>query len=179
MSKRTPGLPQRERDEWTTPAIAAAPLLRILEPSTRFIQPCAGPGELIGHLEQAGHQCAGAFDLPTDARIARYPIGTDVVFIANPPWRRRFEPHKIIANLRDQAPLWALIYSDWLFNARSTPFLSRLRAIVSIGRVKWVEGSESGGFENACWCLFDRPQPDGFAVVRFVGQIAKGRGAAR
>ena len=150
MSKRTPGLPQRERDEWTTPAIATIQLLRILEPGTQFVEPCTGPGELIGHLEQAGHQCVASYDLPIDARTASYAVEPDAIFITNVPWRRRFEPHKIIANLSDQAPLWALIYSDWLFNVRSVPYLPRLRAIIAIGRVMWVPDSKSGGYENAC-----------------------------
>ena len=172
MSKRHPGLPQKERDDWPTPIVAAIPLLRLLAPHTRFIEPCAGAGELVGHLLDAGHICAASYDLPIDARTASYAIEPDTIFVTNVPWRRRFEPQKIIANLSDQAPLWALIYSDWLFNLHSTPYLPRLRAIVAIGRVKWVPNSpHDSGMENSCWCLFNRP--DASATIRFVGRVSR------
>jgi hypothetical protein len=32
---------------------------------------------------------------------------------------------------------------------------SRLRKIVSIGRVKWIEDSAGSGKDNAAWYLFD------------------------
>jgi hypothetical protein len=126
MSKRRPRLPPRERDDWPTPWPAVAPLLKHLKPETRFVEPCYGAGDLAAHLERAGHICTASYDLPTDARIASYAIGADEIFITNVPFRRQFEPHRIIANLSDQAPLWALIYSDWLFTSWAAPYLNRL-----------------------------------------------------
>jgi hypothetical protein len=178
VSKRRPGIKPRDRDDWPTPWPAVVPLLNLLEPGTRFCEPCAGGGELIGHLESAGHQCVLASDLPTDARVTRYAIEPDVVFVTNLPWRRRFEPHKIIENLSDQRPSWTLIYADWLFTSRATPYLPRLRAIAVIGRVKWIPNSKySGGMENAVWCLFDKPQPEAHAAVQFIGRIGSTRTA--
>jgi hypothetical protein len=146
-------------------------LLKLLEPGTRFIEPCCGADRaLVGHLESAGHVCVGAYDLPVDARTARYAVESDVVAITNIPWRRRFEPNKIIVNLSDQMPLWALVYSDWLFTTHASTHLPRLRAIAAIGRVKWVPDSEGGGFENAAWCLFDKPDPQ--ATVRVHGRVS-------
>jgi hypothetical protein len=172
MSKRRPGLPQRERDDWPTPWPAVAPLLAHLAPKTPFIEPCAGAGELVQHLERAGHVCAGAFDLPIDARVARYATNPGDTFITNVPFRPQFEPHKIIENLSNQRPLWALLYSDWLFTSRAAPYLNRLRKVVVIGRVKWLPDSKfTGGFENACWCLFDKPAP--LPMIQFAGRIAK------
>jgi hypothetical protein len=46
----------------------------------------------------------------------------------------------------------------------------RLRVIQSIGRVKWIEGSESTGKDNACWHLFDKPSR---RVTKFYGRIEK------
>jgi hypothetical protein len=176
MSKRRPGLEPRDRDDWPTPWLAVAPLLKVLEPRTKFVEPCCGAGELIGHLENAGHRCAASYDLPVDARTASYPIGSDELFITNLPFRRRFEPNRIIANLSEQRPLWALMYSDWLFTSQATPHLSRLRAIVVIGRVQWIPGSPySGGMENSCWLLFDKPRPDEHAAVRLIGRVARAR----
>jgi hypothetical protein len=173
MSKRRPGLKPRERDDWPTPWPAVLPLLPRLRPRTRFVEPCCGSGELIKHLESAGHVCTASYDLPIDARTASYAIDSDTIFITNVPWRRRFEPNRIIANLSDQRPLWALLYSDWLFTSSAAPYLPRLRAIAVIGRVKWVPNSPySGGMENSCWCLFDRPQPAAHAAIGFHGRIA-------
>jgi hypothetical protein len=177
VSKRRPNLPPRERDEWSTPLRAVVPLLKFLDPDTKFIEPCAGPGELIGHLEQAGHRCIGSYDLPTDARTTSYAIEPGAIFITNVPWRRQFGMNDIISNLSDQAPLWALIYADWLFTSRALPLLPRLRAIVVIGRVMWVPNSESSGMENSCWCLFERP--DVQAKVRFVGRASFRRETVR
>ena len=175
MSKRRPGLKPRERDDWPTwPAVV--PLLPHLQPGTKFIEPCCGAGDLVQHLERAGHTCVASYDLPIDARTASYAIDPDTIFITNVPWRRSFEPHKIIANLSDQRPLWALIYTDWLCTSRATPYLPRLRAVAVIGRVKWLPNSKySGGMENSCWCLFDRPRPHAHAVIDLTGRITSRR----
>jgi hypothetical protein len=181
MSKRRPGLKPRERDDWPTPWPAVVPLLKLLQPGTKFVEPCAGAArELVRHLERDGHRCVASYDLPIDARIASYAIDSDTIFITNLPWRRRFEPNKIIVNLSDQRPLWALLYSDWLFTSRAAPYLPRLRAITVIGRVKWVPDSPySGGMENSCWCLFDRPRPEADVAIQFIGRVPIETRAAR
>ena len=168
MGKRT-DFARRERDEYPTPLPAAVSLLRLLKPGTKFVEPCAGDGELVGHLKRAGHVCIGAYDLPIDARIARYAIESDALFITNPPWRRQFGMTEIIANLSDQRPLWALLYSDWLFTLNATAYLPRLRAIAVVGRVRWIPGTKYSGYENSCWCLFDQPRPEALAEIRFHG----------
>jgi hypothetical protein len=150
----------------------------LLERGTRFVEPCAGGGELVGHLEREGHICVGAYDLPVDARTARYTVVPDAVFITNIPWRKAFEPNKIIVNLSDQRPSWVLLYSDLLFTQHAAPLLSRLRAVVVIGRVKWIPDSKfTGGMENSCWCLFDKPDPAG--AVRFIGHLPRAARSAR
>jgi hypothetical protein len=174
MGKRT-NFPRRERDDYPTPWPAVVPLLKRLKPGTKFVEPCCGAGELIAHLERGGHTCAASYDLPIDARTAGYAIDPDAIFITNPPWRPRFEPHKIIANLSDQRPLWALLYSDWLFTLRATPYLAPLRAVAVVGRVRWVPGTKHSGFENSAWCLFSQPQPDALAAVRFHGHVGAPR----
>jgi hypothetical protein len=174
MGKRS-NFPRRERDDYPTPWPAVVPLLKLLGPGVKFVEPCAGDGELIGHLERAGHVCVGSFDLPTDARSASYAIEPDAIFITNPPWRPRFEPTKIIANLSDQRPLWALLYTDWLFTLRATPYLARLQAVAVVGRMRWIPGTKHSGFENCAWCLFSQPRSGALAAVCFHGHAGASR----
>ena len=169
MGKRSDFLRLRQ-DSYDTPAEAVTPLLEHLEPCTRFIEPCAGRERLIEHLERYGHVCVGRYDLPDDARTKLYDgIVAGVLFVTNPPWSRA-ALHEIIVNLSDQAPAWLLIDGDWIHTKQSVPYLPRLRAIVSIGRVKWIPNSPFTGKDNACWMLFDRPRPNEHAAVHFVGR---------
>ena len=76
--------------------------------------------------------------------------GVDAV-ITNPPWT-----HDIMAEIMwlqsRFVPAWFLIYSDWLFTRQSASLmLDRCTDIVPIGRVKWIPGSKSVGFDNCCW----------------------------
>ena len=171
MSKRLPGHDRRERDNYPTPWAAVPSLLPHLKSETRFIEPCAGEGWLVGHLKRVGRICVGAFDLPAhDARSARYDVEDADGFITNPPWQTRPANllHPIIINLSNQLPTWLLIYSDWLFTSQATPLLPRLKAVVVIGRQKWITGSKTVGYDNCCWALFDRP--DDRATIRFIGR---------
>ena len=174
MGKRS-DFPRIPQDKYDTPFNAVAPLLPYLTHGTRFIEPCVGNGFLVGHLKRAGHILVGAFDLPDDARSKGYDIKGADVFITNPPWARP-TLHQVIANLSNQLPTWLLIDYDWLCTRQSAPYLPRLRVIVCVGRVKWIPGSPFTGKDNCCWCLFDRPQPDGQRV--FVGRDDSVRKAA-
>src|SRR3954453_11893131 len=102
MPKRS-NYERREGDAYFTPYEAVIPLLPHLAPRTQFIEPCAGDGRLIKHLERHGHECVYACDIePQGQGIER----RDVLFfdqgfrpcdaiITNPPWLR--EPlHQMI-----------------------------------------------------------------------------------
>jgi hypothetical protein len=168
MGKRSE-FPRLLQDAYQTPTEAVAPLLPHLSPCTRFIEPCCGEGRLIRHLQAAGHLLVDSFDLPNDARKTRYQIPEDAIFITNPPWRREVL-HPIIVNLSDQAPTWLLIDADWSHTKQASPYLTRLRMIVSIGRVRWIEGSPYDGKDNCAWHLFERPSP--CPMTLFVGRLA-------
>ena len=163
------------QDAYDTPAEAVAPLLPHLVPCTRFIEPCAGAGYLVGHLKRAGHVLIGAYDLPNDARSARYAgIGGGEIFVTNPPWSRP-ALHPIINNLSDQAPTWLLIDADWVHTKQAIPYLPRLQKIVSIGRVRWIPDSPYDGKDNACWHLFDRSRLGEQAPIYFIGRTDSAR----
>jgi hypothetical protein len=169
MGKRS-DLKRRPQDAYATPAAAVAPLLRCLAPPTLFYEPCAGEGFLVGHLKRAGHICVGACDLPIDARTHRYDILADEIFITNPPyWGRPRDLHPLIVNLSGQAPTWLLMPADWLHNLSSAPLMPRLRAIVSVGRVKWIPDSPFTGKDNCVWLRFSA---ESAMPARFVGREA-------
>jgi hypothetical protein len=112
----------------------------------------------------------GAHDFPDDARSHRYDVEPEALFISNPPfWGRPPDLHPLIVNLSDQAPTWLLMPGDWLFNRSSAPLMPRLRRIVAIGRVKWIEGSPFTGKDNCAWMLFDRPADERTEIV-FIGR---------
>ncbi len=153
-----------ERDFYPTPQAAVIPLLPHLSPRTRFVEPCAGNGALIDHLEAAGHTCVGAWDIEPqrsdierhDARETRETLVTnpDCHFITNPPWRRDVL-HALIIHLSSQHPTWLLFDADWIHTRQAAPYLPLLRKVVSVGRVKWIPDSKFTGKDNCAWHLFD------------------------
>jgi hypothetical protein len=155
MGKRS-AFDRIDKDAYDTPESAALALLPWLNPETHFVEPCVGNGCLAGHLKRAGHILVGAYDLPTDARIHRYDIEDGAVFITNPPfWGRPKDLHPLIENLSDQAPTWLLMSGNWLFNLSSGSLMDlRVRLIVPVGRVKWIEGTEHASKDDAAWFLF-------------------------
>ena len=158
MGKRS-NFERVERDYYPTPYEAVVPLLEHLMPGTVFVEPCAGDGRLINHLAANGHACVGAYDiepraewiLPLDALKAE--IGMADCFITNPPWDRSIL-HPLIDHLSSQAPTWLLFDADWMHTKQAAPYMDRCEAIVSVGRVKWIEGSKMTGKDNCCWYLF-------------------------
>jgi hypothetical protein len=181
MSKRAPQFERRERDFYPTPREAVLPLLPHLPPRLRYIEPCAGDGALIRHLDSAGHKCLGAYDLEPragtephlcvrqDAREYQYPgVAYGSIFITNPPWARE-TLHPIIRNLSSQASTWLLFDADWMHTRQAAPYLPLCRKIVSVGRLKWIPDSPFTGKDNCAWYLFDA-HSDAPAV--FVGREA-------
>ena len=156
---------RRPRDFYATPAEAVVPLLGHLPPKTKFDEPCAGEGALIGHLERAGHVCVGASDInensqsiyiwPFDVMEKNFCHGS--MFITNPPWPQggRGEPTLSIAlHLSSIAPTWLLLSADFMHNKYFNILVSRCLKIVSVGRVSWM-GNGVKGFDNCAWYLFE------------------------
>lgn len=166
------------RDFYPTPAEAVVPLLRHLAPRTQFVEPCAGNGALIDHLEAAGHRCGAAYDIEPrrdgivqlDAlTLNRFALGLAwEVIITNPPWDRKVL-HPLIEHLSDLGPTWLLFDADWSHTRQAAPFMPRLRRIVSVGRVKWIPDSPFTGKDNCAWHLFDKPTS---TAATFYGRAA-------
>lgn len=175
MGKRS-DYERKELDYYPTPYAAVTPLLPHLAPRTRFCEPCAGAGVLIGHLERSGHTCVSAFDVAprsdgirsADASFMQCEdLGGADCIITNPPWDRQ-PLHQIIERGLFLIPAWYLFDSDWMHTKQAIPFLDKCSMIVSVGRVKWIEGSDGAGKDNCCWYKFE-PNHSGRTV--FVGRI--------
>ena len=87
--------------------------------------------------------------------------------ITNPPWNRKIL-HPMIDHFADQKPTWLLFDSDWMHTKQSIPYLKMLKKVVSVGRVKWIEGSASVGKDNCCWYLFENTFQ--FNSIEFCGR---------
>ena len=163
MGKRS-NFERKEFDFYPTPLQAVIPLFPHVSGS--FIEPCAGDGRLIRHLEQNGLTCAYACDLePKGEGIEK----RDVLFfdssfpeadliITNPPWDRK-SLHEMIGMFRHHAPTWLLFDSDWMFTGQAKPHLKFCQKIVSIGRVSWMENGQAG-MDNCCWYLFGKEESE-------------------
>jgi hypothetical protein len=165
------------RDFYPTPAEAVAPLLPHLPADFSFVEPCAGAGDLVRHIEGPGRRCIWAFDIEPqsdDVRVSDafnmrlFNWGPPDLIITNPPWDRSVL-HPMIAHFSAQRPTWLLFDADWMHTRQSAPFMPWLRKVVSVGRVKWIPGSKMTGKDNCAWYNFDQ-HVEGPAVL--VGRVA-------
>lgn len=174
MGKRS-DFERNPRDYYPTPYDAVLPLLPHLDPKTIFVEPCAGDGRLIRHLEKHGHQCKYACDIEPQGPAIHQ---RDVLFfdqglpechaiITNPPWKRE-TMHPMIDLFRNQADTWLLFDADWMHTIQAVPFLPYCQLIVSVGRVKWIEDSDHDGMDNACWYKFIADHTE----TTFIGKTA-------
>ena len=160
MGKRS-NFERNPRDYYKTPYKAVLPLLPYLSKSTTFIEPCAGDGSLIRHLEQHGHKCVYACDIePQGKRIMKQDILQKTGFpsadfiITNTPWHRPVL-HQMIDILRKERPSWILLDANWMFTKQAKPYLKFCSRIISVGRVSWMENDQSGKDDSAWFCFQD------------------------
>lgn len=152
---------RRERDAYFTPYDAVIPLLSHLKPFTKFIEPCAGDGRLIKHLESDGHKCVWAGDIEpqapgiekSDCLMMGNKLPPCDLIITNPPWSRD-SLHQMIELFRNHAHTWLLFDAGWMFTGQARPFLPYCHSIVTIGRVCWIDGTKIKGTEDCCWYGF-------------------------
>jgi hypothetical protein len=172
---------RRERDYYPTPIEAVEPLIDHLPYSFDYVEPCAGDGRLIQHIYNLtnGHgDCLFASDIEPQSPNIMQNDALDLSFgeygvmdfcITNPPWERDFL-HKFIAHWIDICPTWLLFDADWMHTKQSAALMTYCTRIVSVGRVKWIEGSKNTGKDNCAWYLFDRA---GQQETKFFGRIVE------
>lgn len=165
MGKRS-NFVRRERDYYPTPIKAVEPLMDHLPYSFDYVEPCAGDGRLVEHLRSlsGGHsECVLASDIEPRVSWVNQVDALEIDFggegvvdlcITNPPWDRKFL-HPFIEHWLEICPTWLLFDADWMHTQQSSVFMTYCTKVVSVGRVKWIEGSKGVGKDNCCWYLFD------------------------
>lgn len=163
MGKRSSGaFPRRRHDAYFTPLKPVWALIPHLphRPFT-YIEPCAGDGRLVQHLNQISEGvCEGAFDIVPQAEWVLMEDALEIVdtnvdmFITNPPWTRNLL-HPLIEHLSTIAPCWLLFDTDWAHTKQALPYLRYCKKIVAVGRVSWMENGKAGK-DNSAWYLFDQ-----------------------
>jgi hypothetical protein len=170
MGKRS-DFERKPRDFYPTPAEAVLPLCSHLPGyAFTFVEPCAGDGALVRHLEKMTHgECNSATDIePQHEMVVKSDI-FDCTYahinyaITNPPWDRKIL-HPIIEHLSSQIPTWLLFDADWMHTKQAYPYLPYCKKIVSIGRVKWF--GKTSGKDNCAWYLFG----SGKTTTQFCGR---------
>ena len=157
----TSRFPRRKNDFYATwDTRATPPLLPHLHPATRFIEPCAGAGDLTAQLRAAGHVCTEQTDInpqapdieQADAATRQYDVSNGEIFITNPPWTRQIlQP--MLLNWLKQAPVWILIDAGFPYNKRTDERIKNcLARQVPVGRLKWIRNSPHDSSKNTVWC---------------------------
>lgn len=133
-------------------------LLDQLSPGMRFVEPCAGDGALIRHLETAGHRCIHASDIAPRARWIEQRCAMRLpprgLVITNPPYTPRSLMHELIDHWLDcGAECWLLIDMDWASNISAGAYLIHCDRILPAGRME-IYASTGSGDRNFGWFHF-------------------------
>jgi len=155
MGKRS-NFERKPRDFYPTPRAAVTPLIPHLHGVRTFAEPCCGDGALVRHLESFGLCCVYSGDIATgqDA-LVRDSYGDADAIITNTPYTRELM-RKLIEHFLRTAPMtWLLLPADWMHNRHAGPFLPSCTDVVSVGRVRWIEGTKMSSMENFAWYRFD------------------------
>jgi len=162
MGKRS-SFERKPRDFYPTPAKAVAPLIPFLHSAgiRTFAEPCAGEGDLVRHLESFGLRCVYAGDISTgqDA-LALDDYGAADAIVTNPPYTRDLM-HRLVVHFQGIAPTWLLLETDWVSTLQAVPYLGHCSDIVTIGRLRWIAGTDDDGYDNFAWYRFDADHSDG------------------
>ena len=175
-----------ERDYYPTPLEAVIPLIPHLPQSHfHYTEPCAGDGRLADHITALLPTAHWRYQFDIEPQsdnvvkkdaltLTAQDVPGSEMFITNPPWGRKksqdYILHKLIIHLSDLGPTWLLFDADWMHTKQATPFMGRLEKIVSVGRVKWIEGSKMTGKDNCAWHLFDRQARFNMDMPEFYGR---------
>ena len=129
--------------------------------------PVAGDGDLVRHLESFGlrlRPCQSDIRTGQDALSLDHYGAADAI-ITNPPYTRDLM-HRLIVHFQNIAPTWLLLDQDWVSTLQAVPYLPHCSDIVTIGRVKWFDGSKHASKDNFGWFRFDAAHKGATAIHR-------------
>ena len=154
MGKRS-NFERISRDSYPTPLAAVSPLIPHLGDVRTFAEPCCGNGSLVRHLESFGLHCVYAGDIATGQDALALDTYGDVdAIITNPPYERK-TMHALIMHFACILPTWLLLETDWASTKQAKPFMPFCSDMVSVGRLRWIEGTTMTGKQNFAWYRFD------------------------
>ncbi len=163
MSKRTQtnSAEINPKNFWPTPKAAVDPLRDVIPAGTVYVEPCAGGGDLIGHLDWL--TCSAAYDIspssPVIVQVDAVEVKPDKrMIVTNPPFQwTLLKP--LLDHWIGKRVCWLLLPLDMLANKRTAPYMAHVDRIVPLGRVSWLNNGK-GGMENFAWFRFDtKEQP--------------------
>lgn len=160
-----------EKDFYRTIDTRAVEILSpFLVSETKYAEPCCGQDDLINELEKYGHINKWASDISygTDAlTLTDNELSECDAIITNPPWSRDIL-HPMIEHFAQLKPTWLLFDADWAHTKQSSTYMKELCTdIVSVGRLRWIEGTTMSGKDNCAWYRFDK---DKNKVTEFHGR---------
>lgn len=166
MSKRAPNFEKKDRDYYPTPKEAVIPLIPHLPHDISFVEPCAGDGSLVDHIEARGIVVFCNFwcdiepqsdDIFKQDALTLSPedVEESDYIITNPPWSWEILD-QMITHFRSLRPTWLLLSADVAHNKRMGEHMKYCAKMVSVGRVKWIPDSPYAGKDNCAWYLFHR-----------------------
>lgn len=167
-----------ERDYYRTFDPKAGEILKpFIEHVICYAEPFAGKGDLIRNLKENGvtAKCTIFTDIePQDDQIKKFDAfdltKEDLLYskvdavISNPPWTREIL-HRAIEHFAPKTETWFLLDANWLFTKQASPYIRKwLTDVVTIGRLKWIEGTKMTGKDDCCWMrfCFDKEEPTRF-----------------
>ena len=108
------------------------------------------------HLESFGLPCLFTGDIRTtgqDAFALNHYSAARLHYHESALYRPAM--HALIEHFQRIAPTWLLIDYDWSATKQAAKYVPHCSDIVTIGRVKWIEGSKHTGKDNHAWYRFD------------------------
>lgn len=121
-----------------------------------YPDPTPDDTDTIHAHEAGGSPARGYFDW--HKRLYLIDKEYDYTFITNPPWlntsNSEYMLNNIIFNTARNAPTWLLLNSTYAWNQKSRPYMSICTDVVPVGRLKWIEDSDSVGKEDCAWFRF-------------------------
>ncbi len=141
-----------------------------------YAEPCYGEGDLEDQLMEVA-VCKWRSDI-------RKTVGSSVVMdamtltdkdlngcdliITNPPFTRQVLL-PMIEHFVSLRPTWLLLPADLMHNIYFSPYVSKAREIISVGRLYWSE-NEVRGKQNFCWYFWPSGGAETWEHTEFIGR---------